>query len=766
MPSLMRGGVYVPFTTPLLMIARLRLDDEGRPHALIPALSGGQGYYVVPWPMVPDLISMTVYDRALHEALALIVHLDPNFIRARALEARIGGLCGPSAARSAVHEQEADRGRREGVFCYLVQRLAVQRGRPIADLNAKTMVLPENVAAMRGLADGLDIESDDLVDRMDKWSAQLCLIGIDQPDLRGPVRQQFADLRAMLRMMGEWASNDHPEYVGSAQRCLTAGSAILEMIGSQISRIDRECDDPLAVVSQWQQHAERIKAVIGFVATATQIWHAATIEWRSGAAMGDRHAMRERVGFIETLLPVLAPNDILRYQRNRSEASGTVVPARRKRDTPPPPNDPDAGLREAVLAAENKDAALQAMLCWPFRRLISQAGQRELPGDLPQSAITSLVQHLHKTWSARDVSRFEAVLAAVDDPEPFAEEVCDLRKIVLLMLAEWLSWQGNARQSADDRRPDSVPDLTSEEIYAATLMMCDSHIVTLMGGLADPPIRWITIDTMRHIGATLEAIAATGYTLGCVGALQLIMRELAEPCDLVQTLRHLAAHHGPSITSHPAMRTVVDALIVRLEDLRDSVARAIEAAEGAEPLPVAIGRFAEAAQSGISTMPLKQDGGVAKRVGVVVDEVAQCIRGQLLDRMEAMIVGAFPATPDPFSKDEDGKIAELGEAIDRETLLRIESNLELMETLKTQTHLLGLANPLLEGRKAASRAVEQLGDRLLQAAQRGGAGRAEHAREHVMAIVWLTERTIGAEAANRLRVKVNQVLSVQERRAS
>src|SRR5690606_34966430 len=114
--------------------------------------SGGQGYYVVPWPMLPDLVNMTIYDRALHEALAGILHADPNFVRKKALEVRRAGLCGPRAAAVAAEEYAADIGRRENIFCFLVQRIATQAGRPIEGLTAANMRSPENVAALRGLA--------------------------------------------------------------------------------------------------------------------------------------------------------------------------------------------------------------------------------------------------------------------------------------------------------------------------------------------------------------------------------------------------------------------------------------------------------------------------------------------------------------------------------------------------------------------------------------------------------------------------------------
>jgi hypothetical protein len=764
-PSLLRGGVYVPFTSPLLMIARLRLDEDGRPTALVPALSGGQGYYVVPWPMLPDLVNMTIYDRALHEALAGILHADPNFVRKKALEVRRAGLCGPRAAAVAAEEYAADIGRRENIFCFLVQRIATQAGRPIEGLTAANMRSPENVAALRGLAGVIGLSPDRLVERLDAWSSQITLLGLAQRDLRGPVRQQLGELRAMFDVMGEWASNDHPEYVGSAKRCLTSGEAILDLIQSQITRIDNECEDALGIIANWDANASLLRSISNFAVTAIQIWHAATVEWRAVAEERDRHAMRAKIGFIETLLPVLAPSDMLKFQRNRATQElmkGGARPVRRRfKGRRSAAQEPEAGLREAVAAAAgDPDEALAHMLCWPFRGLVRTRGRAIRPGDVPQTAVAMLVRHLRKTWSARDVARFESVLAAIDDPERFRREVDQLRKTVHLMLAEWLGWhgdRGSPRMREDMPRPPDVPELTDDEAYAAEMMIGVSHVVALLSQLPRPPITWLTIDNMRHIGGTLEALARSGYPTAAVGALHLVMRDLAEPCDIIQTLRHIAAHHGPQVTDHPAMRSIVDALVARLADLRDEIATAAAWSDGSDRLSRTLERFVACVNSGVMTLPLRQDGGVAERVRALVTEVGELLRTEVLEPLDQRVLAAFPACDDPFANDEDGKIANIAALPDHDALCSIEETLDLMRWLRETTRMFDLSNALNAAKLAAGAAAEKVSSRLQQAMLRMGTAQSSHLRSHVMSTVWLIERLIGADAADRLRRRTAQL---------
>jgi hypothetical protein len=765
-PSLLRGGVYVPFTSPLLMIARLRLDDDGRPTALVPALSGGQGYYVVPWPMLPDLVNMTIYDRALHESLGGILHADPNFVRKKALDVRRGGLCGPRAAVAAAEEFANDIRRRENIFCFLVQRIAAQAGRPIEGLNAANMRSPENLTALRGLATGISVPPDALIERLDAWSSQIGLLGLNQKELRGPVRQQLADLRAMFDLMGEWASNDHPEYVGSAKRCLTAGEAILDLIQSQITRIDNECDDALGIVANWTANAGLLKSISNFAVTAVQIWHAATVEWRSVAEERDRHAMRAKIGFIETLLPVLAPSDMLKFQRNRATQDlmkGIAKPVRRRvKGRRSSAQEPDAGLREAIIAAEDPNEALQHLLCWPFSNLIRQRGDAATPGDLPLAAVTSLIRHLRKTWSTRDVARFDAVLATVDDPQTFGREVDQLRKTIHLMLAEWLAWHGgqrDARTPVEIKRSPDVPDLTDDEAYAAAMMISVAQVVALLSQLPRAPITWLTIDNMRHIGATLEGLARSGFAVASVGALHLVMRALAEPCDIVQTLRHLAAHHGPLVTDHPAMRTVVDALVARLAALRDDIGDAATRFDGSSRLTQTIERFVGAIGTGVMTLPIRQDGGVTAKVRQVIADVGQLVRTEVLEQLDRRVLAAFPACDDPFSNDEEGKIANVAEALDQEELSCIEQTLDLMQRLRDLHRMFDLTNAMNACKVSAGSAAERVSSRLQQAMLRMGTVHSEHLRSHVMSTVWLVERLVGPEAADRLRKRTAQMIS-------
>jgi len=101
-------GVTVPFTTPFLLGARIR-PNESRAglEVVIANPSGGRGFYVVPWPALPEICSPTLHDRRLWQRLSDQVAVTPPLVRemaalgggGRARRARGGGGGAPRPQR-------------------------------------------------------------------------------------------------------------------------------------------------------------------------------------------------------------------------------------------------------------------------------------------------------------------------------------------------------------------------------------------------------------------------------------------------------------------------------------------------------------------------------------------------------------------------------------------------------------------------------------------------------------------------------------------
>ena len=69
-PSFAERGASVPFTTPIIVGARVRGRGESL-ELVVPNPSGAKGNYILQWKNLPDVFTLTVHDRVLHRAVGL-----------------------------------------------------------------------------------------------------------------------------------------------------------------------------------------------------------------------------------------------------------------------------------------------------------------------------------------------------------------------------------------------------------------------------------------------------------------------------------------------------------------------------------------------------------------------------------------------------------------------------------------------------------------------------------------------------------------------
>jgi hypothetical protein len=97
--SFRERGATVPFTTPLLLNARIRSASSGRGFEMVVANpSGGRGALILPWSSMPEICAPTLFDRHLWEGLASSDDVSPVGIRREAQRLAVQGLAGRSGA--------------------------------------------------------------------------------------------------------------------------------------------------------------------------------------------------------------------------------------------------------------------------------------------------------------------------------------------------------------------------------------------------------------------------------------------------------------------------------------------------------------------------------------------------------------------------------------------------------------------------------------------------------------------------------------------
>ena len=107
--SFRERGATVPFTTPLLLNARIRRSSSGQNLELVAINpSGGRGMLILPWSMMTEICSPTLFDRQLWESLGQATDISPIGIRHEAQRLAAQGLAGRSAALAAKDAQRRE----------------------------------------------------------------------------------------------------------------------------------------------------------------------------------------------------------------------------------------------------------------------------------------------------------------------------------------------------------------------------------------------------------------------------------------------------------------------------------------------------------------------------------------------------------------------------------------------------------------------------------------------------------------------------------
>ena len=122
--SFRERGATVPFTTPILLNARIRSAEFGliREMVLVNP-SGGRGAFVLPWSSMPEICAPTLYDRHLWESLDEAEDISPIGIRQQAQRLAAQGLAGRHAAAAAREAQLRDQGAQQLMRSMLLERL-------------------------------------------------------------------------------------------------------------------------------------------------------------------------------------------------------------------------------------------------------------------------------------------------------------------------------------------------------------------------------------------------------------------------------------------------------------------------------------------------------------------------------------------------------------------------------------------------------------------------------------------------------------------
>jgi hypothetical protein len=245
-------GIAVPFTTPLLSQSRLRQDRNERFEFLLPNFTGGRGIYVMPWKSLPSVMTITLHDRLLFEAIEGEKSHSPETIRRASLTVQASGVAGGDAAATAKRALAED-----DQFLVLTQFVLVTEllklvGMSVTDLMKPGMTAEQTVRTARQslgkVAQLVKITPEEMGTRVETLGTALAPVGLPQSSQLGRLRTLMRRLGSFRSTVDTWSEIDVSDAAMLGRYAASVSEHTLALCRQRLDQLDRVCAQPKQAV--------------------------------------------------------------------------------------------------------------------------------------------------------------------------------------------------------------------------------------------------------------------------------------------------------------------------------------------------------------------------------------------------------------------------------------------------------------------------------------------------------------------------------------
>ncbi|WP_157619233.1 hypothetical protein [Skermanella stibiiresistens] len=297
-------GTTVPFTTPELAYSRLRRGARGSLEVLVNGFSGGRCTYVFPWNSIPQVVRLTLHDKALHAEISYSDATTPDKIRLAAYRVARTGLGGPELIDMASKSIEQEATEKLATSFFLMLRVIEATG---VNTDRATLALinvnsPEGKAmvrqAFRRLGDSIGATPEICHQRIVELSDVIQPIGFEIEGQRGRLRQ-------LLRRLNEFRDEVVRGESGGAARTLADVAQLTLRIGNGIlGDIDRDVGNIVRYVTEWDTRVTTTRQAMERLSWLLDGWTYVCDLWND--TNSDRSIpKRQRLNEIMRIIPVV-----------------------------------------------------------------------------------------------------------------------------------------------------------------------------------------------------------------------------------------------------------------------------------------------------------------------------------------------------------------------------------------------------------------------------------------------------------------------------
>ena len=288
----------------------------------MPGLSGSIGVYVIPWSLLPEIISLSVHDRMLHEALGALKQVTPVRIRGVVLDVArtgIGGIEMARAARGALdREHKAQEISQFTLMADALKQLGEKEAQPLSGAELATVEGQKTARQiLMQFAVTIGASDQDIIDRLEEWSRLAAPAG--RKDAGGRLRRLYDDLTTWGRHLDEWAEPEPPESQFMARRVVQGLEVALKLAGSHLDQIARRESMLRQVMSDWKTERARIARHIERLSWILDGWESLRELWKT-ARDAERYRQCEAVEEVASHVPMMPENELDAEEREMFEA--------------------------------------------------------------------------------------------------------------------------------------------------------------------------------------------------------------------------------------------------------------------------------------------------------------------------------------------------------------------------------------------------------------------------------------------------------------
>ena len=262
--TLLERGVVVPFTTPLLLGAKLRPSARKGLELVITNISGGRGFYIVSWSSLAEICAPSLHDERLFALLSARAALSPGDIRRASRQVAQEGWGGRHAAKAAVQAEAEAALDRARLNLGLLKRLVGQTEAPAEAAVPITQDTPDQQQhrakrAVLHVAESLGLQPEDAIQSLEGIALAFQEVGVQEEPVASRQRRLLAAIDAIAREIGAWvAETPAAQETHAGEMIAVSCNLTLRCGAAMLGRIDAGFADLPRLLRRWRAEPETV----------------------------------------------------------------------------------------------------------------------------------------------------------------------------------------------------------------------------------------------------------------------------------------------------------------------------------------------------------------------------------------------------------------------------------------------------------------------------------------------------------------------------